>query len=612
MPCGATVDAAIKLEAAKYSSVDYTGPGYTPGPGYNPQTGGTPQTNLFRLINSQKYHNQSFTDDTTTGEPCSAKMLDVKLTETELPWYLKALKVPYVNARARVEIKKKVISGDELPIAVPEVGLQKVKAIFVNESDGMPVAERPLERAGTVGGLAIWSNSGDPVSVPIASVTTKLGVRVVLSGGSSLTCGDPLVDCFGAGTSAARVPGAPGLVAVRGYDNVTAGTATAPRARKVQLVGSSCENGFFTVTTTSCTISVEAIVDWGPTPPLLTTTRISAVREDKALGTQVDLVPPATHALAWAGEAITVDAGERGVDVELLWKTGCPENLKTPCAKPEAEGSFGVVHRAFAGSDSLAVSGPIKSLILSQGGIPPANSFPGCSGCSQNLVVTVGLKPELVPTLLAGCAPNVPATETCPKPVILKVETGSSQTQALDCDPKPGTSLADELAGGCNADYTLNDGAVPCPDGLSNLKLLPQPWKCVPIETGGKVGLVKPGLDLRILGTTMNPPCTKPNNWPLYPALPDGDPRIVSVFLTPFGAFTGAGSNITVPVIGFADFYVTGWGGGGCQGSGDDNAANGEIVGHYMKDIDALGGGGGGTESCDFNAIGSCVVEFTR
>ena len=31
-------------------------------------------------------------------------MLDVKLTETDLPWYFKAANVPFINAHARVSL----------------------------------------------------------------------------------------------------------------------------------------------------------------------------------------------------------------------------------------------------------------------------------------------------------------------------------------------------------------------------------------------------------------------------------------------------------------------------------------------------------------------------
>ena len=75
-PCA---DAPILQKAASYS-----------GDTYNAQIGGTPPTRIHRLINSRTFYNQpSPADDTVTGSPCSAAGIDVKLTETDLPWYFK-------------------------------------------------------------------------------------------------------------------------------------------------------------------------------------------------------------------------------------------------------------------------------------------------------------------------------------------------------------------------------------------------------------------------------------------------------------------------------------------------------------------------------------------
>ena len=87
----------------------------------------------------------------------------------------------------------------------------------------------------------------------------------------------------------------------------------------------------------------------------------------------------------------------------------------------------------------------------------------------------------------------------------------------------------------------------------------------------------------------------------------------------PARSFSGNGSN-TVPVTGFATFYVTGWTGQGtgfsnpCQGNGDDPVPNndaGYIVGHFIKYIDVLNTGGG-TQLCDLTAFGTCVAVLTE
>jgi hypothetical protein len=103
------------------------------------------------------------------------------------------------------------------------------------------------------------------------------------------------------------------------------------------------------------------------------------------------------------------------------------------------------------------------------------------------------------------------------------------------------------------------------------------------------------------------------------PGLPEGDPRIVHVFLTPFGSFDGNGST-TVPVTDFATFYVTGWTASGqgfanpCEGQGDDPVPNndpGTIVGHFVKYIANVSQGTGGA-ACDMTAFGSCLAVLTR
>jgi hypothetical protein len=193
-----------------------------------------------------------------------------------------------------------------------------------------------------------------------------------------------------------------------------------------------------------------------------------------------------------------------------------------------------------------------------------------------------------------------------------------SQNQSLDCDPSY-SNLSDELANGCRPAYSLNSGSA-CPASVSALWGTAQPWNCVGLQTGQATNQVAEGLNTRILGSRQPSGCTSPNHWSSFPDLPEGDPRILQVFLTPFGSFFGSGSG-TVPVTGFATFYVTGWTaqGGGfanpCQGNGDDPVPGndaGVIVGHFIKYIDSLNESGGGGALCDFTSFGTCVAVLTQ
>ena len=570
--------------AASYSGVDH-----------NAQIGGTPPENVLRAYNSPTWPGQDApVDDTVVeGPPCSAKMIDVKLTENDLPWFWKLFgdKVPFINAHARVSILKQTTSVGPLPVGVPEVDPTKAMARFVDESTGTVIASTPLTKTGTDGGLAIWSNASAPL--PVTVDAARIGVRIVLSGSESTACGDPLVTCYDAGS-------ANGLALIRGYSNATAGTPTAPQVRGVELAGNSCEDGYFTTTTASnpCSVSVDAVVDFGSAS--VATTRLYVKRQGAQNSTLTAFTPPAAAGDAWTNGTFTIANLAGPVGVELMYKLDCPTDLAQACAGQPT--SLGAVHRTFAGSD--ARSGPIKRVTVSENGAPGANSFERCATCAHDLVVSIGIQG------------NLQNAQSVNDPLVtLKVAGGGSQNQALDCDPDV-PNLRDELAEGCGAGYAENTGQS-CPNTAAALWSTPQPWQCVAISTGATTNQVPAGLNLRILGEDQPATCTSPNNWADFPNIPRGDPRIVELFLTPFGSFSGSGGN-TVPVTGFATFYVTGWAGAGggfsnpCESQGDDPAGTGSIVGHFIKYIDTLNNGGAGEETCDFDAFGRCVAVLTR
>jgi hypothetical protein len=565
---------------------------------YNAQIGGTPATRIHRLINSKTFYNQPANpDDTVVGPPCTAGMVDVKLTETDLPWFFKPItsflgaigaNVPYINAQARVSIFQRDSASGSLPIAVPDSNPKSARAIFVNESTGAILGSTTLTKVGYSNGVIVWDNAGAPLPVKFDTGDVDVGVRIALGGGSSTTCGQVLVDCYDAGS-------ANGIVHVRGWSAAGSGAQpNDPILRSATLVNGSCIDPYFSSAATSCTIGVQAKVDFGTTTPVAT---VGATLTATIAGTTRTLTYDATTQTWSSPTTFTLAAGAGPVNVSLDWEETkgtlsggrtCRTGGSNTC-----KGSFGVVQRAFSATDPR--SGPIQVAQVLENGVQWSNSLERCSSvqtsCTHNMVVRIGVRPNF-----QNAANNQ-------DPVVQLRVVGGSQNQSLDCDPQ-WTNLRDELVHGCSPTYGINTG-VACPENPA-----PAVLHCIPLQTGSSIGQLKQGLNERVFGTSTV--CsTAPNNWASYPNLPAGDPRIVQLVLTPFGTFQGSG-NDSIPVVGFATFYLTGWDGSPCQGQGDDPVPDkGYVVGHFIKYIDTLNPGSG-TTTCDPNVLGSCTAVMTR
>jgi Putative Flp pilus-assembly TadE/G-like len=566
---------------------------------YNQQVPPTDQANVHVLVNSTSYWNQGGNDYTDGGPPCSAKMVDLKLTEADLPLFFGVIPglsvVPAINAHARVSVQGLSYAGGGLPIAVPDVDPTKAQAKFIDETTGAVLATTDLTNTGVANGLSIWDNSGSPVSVPVN--TSHIGLRVALSGTASTTCGAPLVDCYDLGSPN-------GIVHVRGWSNSGSGAQpNPPLARDARLVPGTCLDPFFSSSTSTCSIGVSAVVDFGVADPTTVAARVNAV----VAGTTRALTYVAATG-RWESTGnnfFSIAPGVGPVPVELKWeeRTGsvngqpCSNGGNNPC-----QGSFGVVQRSFSANETR--SGPIKLAQVWENGSFWANSFQ--TGTTHDLVVKIGL------------VPNLENARDVNDPIVTLRVVGGSQNQSLDCDPN-WSNLADELAFGCRPRYTPNTGTA-CPVSASTLWASPEPWDCVAIQTGSATNQVPKGLNLRILGDEKPSTCTSPNNWSMFPNIPAGDPRVLNVFMTPFGSFGGSGNDV-FPVTKLGTFYITGWTSQGsgfnnpCQGNGDDPVPGndaGNIVGHFIKYVYGLNDGGGSGEVCDFNAFGSCIAVLTE
>jgi hypothetical protein len=606
---------------------------------WNPQVGET-QDSVHMEVNSKTFYNQPDWEDPTVKDdpPCEAGMVDVKLTETDLPWWFDITQdVPFINAHARVEFHEADTISGATPFGVPDVKPLTARVTFIDEDTHLPLTDTAgndathlLTRRSYANGVAAWDNLGPGEAVDVtlpAGGPSKIGVRVALSGSTSTTCTDPLVECY-------DLESQNGILFARAWTNDTA-TSTAPKARHVGLTGAppvtnGCSDPYFVeVPAGGCNVGVVAQIDFGG--PVPNGTSVDATVANKKYSMQLDTkgTPEPADDVWVSTQFIPIDPAGPPVPIGLEWKTG------------RDGGSLGTqLQRTFAAG---ARSGPIKTASLWADGAPGVSSLEQCSvthtDCTYSLALSLGIQgsfEDIYGDLTSSASP----------PVTLRFAGGTSGSvnQALDCDPwrednadpdlklPNGTrSFIGEIALGCRPSYTINQGTT-CPGAPNALWGSSTStddqggaWPCVAVETGDRVSQVGTGLNLRILRDKNPTECTAPNNWQTAKNLPpedQSDPRIIHLFITQFGIFDSISGQHTVPVTNFATFYVTGWKGQGghpnpCQNppapmpKDDPVAEAGTAVGHWMKYRGSLGDSHG-TRPCDPDSPTPCVFSLTE
>jgi hypothetical protein len=627
-------DAAALAAAGEYRSVcfddrisikanEYGGGTYNLPTEINTPAGlNTPGGRLHLLINSPTWWNQSSPSDPdfaggANSSPCASQMIDVKMTENDLPWFFELANVPYINARARVQFQQLAQQQGALPLAVPDANPTNAAAIFVDDAGNVLAKKALVKRASTTlngKSLTQWDNVGDDASVNVPS-GGNVSVVFALSGtpsgmslaGTTLTAicdGQPLVNCYGGPDSSWH-----GLQYIHGYSTAGTGSATTPIVRQVELVpttiAGACADtsaGYF-VLRKGCSLKARVKIDFGATPLGTVNLGLTGLncKTNGANNMGCDMTQGTGADAGWwvtgtaNNETPIVDTTDTGqLQVGLNFKVGSGTRMV-----------IDNIARVYAADSDNDLSGPVEfAEVFEDTGVgltPHANSLTTNTGNPHNLVVEIGV----IQSLGNAQSVNDPIT-------VLRV-TGS-QNQSVDCDPNV-ANLRDEIANGCAPQYKINTG-VACPATATTLWASAQPWNCVAIQTGGSVGQVTQGFDARIL---QGGSCAEhPNNWASFPDFAADDTRVTSMFLTPFGTFSGSG-NTVVPVQNFAYFYVTGWGRNGNGGTcaGDDKMPNGSsipagfVVGHFIKYVQTLNTGGSGTV-CDPNGFGSCVAVLTK
>jgi hypothetical protein len=601
-------NAAINSESRKYAG-DAAVVGR-----HNPQVGVRSGEGVVILLNSKTYDRGGpSADDTLVGQPCATKMIDVKISDEDLPWFLRAAHVSVINARARVEARKVTELKGSLPIAVPDVEPKVASVRFYEEGTGTTLGTASLTGPTLVNGLAQFQMASG-ATVPI-TVTAghDVGVQVNLGGQTSTTCGDAYVACWGTAP--------PSLSLIRAYSTAGSGAQpAAPIPRAVWPLAGACAgapsvfagaNMFYGSTRfATCSVGIGATVDFGTgaVDPRLA----KAAGGVKAISTaSIAGCAPATASLTWAAGiwstsafafSCPAQAGPLGVTLNLEEQDGVAggNTCKTGGGNKCTFGPFLNIQRVFSAQRSL--SGPIKLIGISEPGVSTTGSPLALAPGTHSLRVIVGTQ-----YLKAADPANLSADET----IGLRVaDPSGSQNQAFDCDP--GVTFRDEILNGCQTGYGPNPNTPGCPETTP-----PTPLDCMPIQPGDAIGQLEQGMDQRF---GVGGGCTI-NNWP-NPTV--GDVREIPIIITDFNAFQGSGGSINqqVPVRRFGYFYVTGWSRSNCSTnepypwSSDKQAEKGDIWGHFVFHVDSINNGGAGQTPCTLNAdptiFDPCVAVLTR
>ena len=589
---------SITAQAQQYS-------GIAGSPLYNAQIGGTAPSNVHETLNSQRYYNQSSPTDTTATEkePCEAGMIDLKVTETNLPWYWRAFSsVPYINAHARVEIRQASTATGIEPLSVAETAPVAAAAYFVDEDNSDAIIVKVTLSKGVTNsqGQDTWTSVPSEVLIN----HPHIGVVIALSGNKTdTTCGHPFVECFDESATTG-----PSLLHIQGWSSAGAGTGSykAPIAREVTLQPGTCTDPYFASNGKGCSIGVSAKVDLGASP------NPSGVKVGAIVGGGA-AVPMTYNATSqkWSAPAVTLaKEGSNRVDLRVTCE---PKVTGAPCAgeKGTPTSTLEDVQRSYAaGASSGSVAGAWVFEPGAQEPIPGsegADSYQMCATCTHKLAVTVNV---------AGSIGNAAGFSD----PLRKLRFEGEQGVRAGCPPTEGPSgskYEEHLSTGCPGAYTINTSDPDCTANTS-------PYDCLKIGLSGKdTGPTKHGIDKRI--EEAPPAGTRfycHNNWQNnnnggVPIIPSDDSRLIQVFIMPYGSVDSEGrsllGNEEIPIQDFATFYVTGFPGDAqkCISEGDPTTENAEVVGHFVKYINTVNKDEGG-EKCASNSLGECVAVLTR
>lgn len=610
--------------------------------------------------------NDTELSDPNKQGPCKSQLIDLKLTETNTPWFFKVFGVKYINAQARVGIFRQGASnGGQLPLGIPLPTPKVAAATFIDEGNsGAALSGGGVTLTGNAD-KTVWTGT-TTVTVP-SSVTGPVGMKVALGGNTSTTCGTAGVQCFDLGfknnsTTLNDQPWSPtkGIRFLRTWTQAaTPGVGSgAPEARDAGLSSVDCDP-YFTNSSSSCHVTMSVRIE---ADSALACADLTLTLKVNGTTTPPGWTCPSNNKASgvWTTSPITVAANSGPTSFALDWEQTSGKVGNGTCTTSNSnnspcKGQFGTVERSFTGAPDLNSAGASRSGPISYAtvtcsatgspsrctpgagaGLTAADSLEKCSTCTYTLSVEIHVY---------SLATTQTIDPRVPDPTVVKLHLDGNQgNQAISCTTSGGgsgpnsgqTAFSAGVLTGCTSPpgpFLIN-GGTSCPAS--------PPSYCVNTLPGGKV--FEPELNARFqcggvlnCGLGGNPnnfvyPCNSPNYWTAPHAISDilaaspPDPRLVQVFITPSGSYDVNGTS-GVPIRGFASFYVTGYDGDPCptkpsgggvnvpKGAyvGDDPASTGEIVGHFVTQNDTPGGNPDPNPiPCDPAVLGDCVTALVK
>jgi hypothetical protein len=594
-----------------------------------------------------------------TFSPANAYYVDVGVRERDQQSLFGMFGVNLFRneAHARVELKTVESSQGFLPLALSDQDIRQAQIRYYREcGDGsgpsrvellrVPLTPLPSNYQ-SAPGTTLWGyvdgtgglsgiNLPKPNDGDCPGTYTPVGAEVRISGvdsidisGNTYTCAElaamQYTDCWQRVSNIAFEDSNPNSEPWFHEVTVTGGASTGqcnPDAYFAKISG----------TTTSCAYSVNVTVDWNGlqnSPPAGRHCTVSIG------GSTLDRPNCPNGVWSFSGTNSTLGQSDVTVTYSCLQPDPNPPHRDIACPGTTLNTSF-PIHSVFLGNRQNT---SLLSLVrTSQNPTMPTGSVNQGPGAElhymQNqgqpfvtIFPTVGLEGSLYVgqrrVLRAPHCKNNTNSDSC------DVDTSSPNTsQSVDCEPGGSTGGQGHDFGmflnRCQPYYGLNSFTdpdwYPCPDKLAmttDPRYVPngpgdESWRCVVKAPGFSPNVIADGIASAIgncsniqSNSCQNYACTNPNfynpatpnEWSIHGGKPS--PRVVYIFIVPYGAYKRTSSQSTMPILSFAAFYITGWEGKGSgvnqnpclnpdpDGGGparvDEDTNGGDVVGYFVN-----------------------------